>query len=92
MINMKRSEMIIFETRGYSTPTDIEALILNMHNRRMPIVVSKVDVLNAAAMKSHKDVIELLKKDGLDILPLVKINNKITNPQKARQILLNMMN
>ncbi|GEM_PF-3435071 len=89
---MKRTEMIIFETRGYSTPTDIEALILNMHNRGVPIIISKVDVLNAAAMKSHKDVIELLKKDGLDILPLVKINGKIANSQKARQVLLNLMN
>ena len=83
--------MIIFETRGYSTPTDIEALISNMHNRGVPIVVSKVDVLNAAVMKEHKDIIELLKKNSLDVLPLVKINGKITNPQKARQILLNLM-
>ena len=88
---MKRNEMIIFETRGYSTPTDIEALILNMHNRGVPIIISKVDVLNAAAMKEHKDVIELLKKDGLDVLPLVKINGKIANSQKARQLLLNLI-
>ncbi len=88
---MKRNEMIIFETIGYSTPTDIEALILNMHNRGVPVIISKVDVLNAGAMKDHKDVIELLKKDGLDVLPLVKINGKITNPQKARQVLLNLM-
>lgn len=88
---MKRSEMIIFETRGYSTPTDIEALILNMHSRGAPIVISKVDVLNASAMKGHKDVIELLKKAGLDVLPLAKINGKIANSQKARQVLLSLM-
>ena len=88
---MKRNEMVIFETRGYNAPTDLEVIILNMHNRGMPIAFSKVDVLNAAAMKNHKDVIELLKKDGLDVLPLVKMNGKITTSQKARQALLNLV-
>ena len=87
---MKSSEMIIFETRGYSAPTDLEALILNMHKKGAPVLIKKIDVLNAAEMKNHKDIVDLLKKDGLDALPVVKMNGKIITPQKARQALMNL--
>jgi len=91
MAKQNKRPILIFETRGYTTPTDFETLILNMHRRGLPVPIKKVDVLNAAEMKVHKDVVELLKKQGLDVLPVVKINNKLTSTQKAYQAIMQMV-
>lgn len=87
----QNKSIVIFETRGYTTPTDFETLILNMHKRGLPVPIKKVDILNAAEMKIHKDVVELLKKQGLDVLPVVKVNNRLMNTQKAYHAIMQMV-
>ena len=68
----------IFEIRGFSEPdTNMDALILNLNRKRSEVMVKKLDVLNKDMMKSHKDVLKVLKEQSVDILPLVKVDGKL---------------
>lgn len=72
----------VFETRGFSLSTDTNAFLVNMHSRKEGIRIVKVDVLDAKQMSKHKDVVECLKKDGLDALPLVKIDGRLLDEER----------
>jgi hypothetical protein len=79
----------IFETRGFGSelPTDLDALIINLNRKHPQITVKKLDVLNKDMMKSHKDIVKMLKENSLEILPLIKINGKLINPEKAEEMI-----
>lgn len=73
----------IFEIKGYEISTDLDVLILDIYNKNKDRVsIKKIDVTNNDMMKKHKDVVALLKNDGIDILPVIKIDGKITNSEK----------
>ena len=79
----------IFEIRGYGSelPTDLDALIINLNRKRPEVRIKKLDVLNKDMMKSHKDVLKILKEHSVDILTLVKVNGKLVKPQDAEKII-----
>jgi len=79
----------IFETRGFGSElsTDLDALIINLNKKHSDIMVKKLDVLNKDMMKSHKDIVKMLKERSLDILPLIKINGKLVDKEKAEDMI-----
>jgi hypothetical protein len=79
----------IFETRGFGSElsTDLDALIINLNKKHSDIMVKKLDVLNKEMMKSHKDIVKMLKERSLDILPLIKINGKLVDTAKAENMI-----
>ena len=78
----------IFEIRGFSEPnTDLDSLILNLNRKSSEVMVKKLDVLNKDMMKSHKDVVKLLKEQSVDILPLIKVNGKLMSPDQLEDII-----
>ena len=56
-----------------------------MHKKGVGVQISKIDIMDSAKIKPHKDVVALLKKDGLDVLPVVKVDGKLMSAQKANQ-------
>jgi hypothetical protein len=73
----------IFEIKGYEISTDLDVLILDIYTKNKGrVAIKKIDVTNKDMMKKHKDVVELLKNDGIDILPVIKMDGKITNDEK----------
>ncbi|MCX6818680.1 MAG: hypothetical protein NT129_01635 [Candidatus Aenigmarchaeota archaeon] len=79
----------IFETRGFGIElsTDLDALIINLNKKHSDVMVKKLDVLNKEMMKSHKDIVKMLKERSLDILPLIKINGKLVDTEKAENMI-----
>lgn len=76
----------IFEAGGFSLSTDTNALLINMYNKKgADFSITKIDVTDAAAMKNHKDVVKILKKEGIDALPLLKLNGRLLKEDKFLQ-------
>lgn len=78
----------IFETIGYTTPTDFDTLLINLHKKGAGVKINKINIMDSAKIKPHRDVITLLKKDGLDVLPVVKVDGKLMSAQKANQLIM----
>lgn len=73
----------IFEIKGYEISTDLDVLIMDIYKKNKDrVAIKKIDVTNKDMMKKHKDVVDLLKNDGIDILPVIKMDGKITNAEK----------
>ncbi len=81
----------IFEIKGSGEiSTDIDALILNLYRKyRDKISVSKINILDEKSMKKHNDVIEIIKKHDIDVLPIIKLDGKITDQSKLERMLRN---
>jgi len=81
----------IFEIKGSSfsneLSTNLDVLILDLYKRRPDIKIKKIDVLNKDLMKDHKDIIKIISKEGLDVLPLIKFNGKIIKEQELEKLL-----
>jgi isopropylmalate/homocitrate/citramalate synthase len=73
----------IFEIKGYEISTDLDVLILDIYKKHSDsVMIRKIDVTNKDMMKKHKDVVEMLKKDGIDILPVIKADGKVIDSDK----------
>jgi disulfide oxidoreductase YuzD len=79
----------VFEARGFSEPdTSLDATILNLRKKYGDeIMIRKIDVLNKDLMKKHKDVVEIIKKNGLEDLPVIKLNEKIVTRDKVEKLM-----
>jgi glycerol-3-phosphate responsive antiterminator len=79
----------IFEARGFSEPdTDMDATILNLTKRYgNKIIIRKINVLDKDSMKSNKDVINRIKSDGLEVLPIIKLDSKIVTHDKIEKLM-----
>jgi len=71
----------IFEIRGSEVNTEIDMFILDIHKKNPNIIIKKIDVMDKNSMKGHKDVVQILKTDGIDPLPLIKVDKKIVNQE-----------
>jgi disulfide oxidoreductase YuzD len=78
----------IFEAQGYGLPTDIDVLLLNLKKKyAQDLGVRKIDISQKDEIKKHKDVIEALKNEGMDILPVIKLDGKIVEQGKIETLL-----
>ena len=78
----------IFEAEGYTLPTDIDVLLINLKKKyASELGVKKVHISNKEEIKKHKDVVQTLAQNGLDVLPLIKLDGKIVDQQKLEQVL-----
>jgi len=79
----------IFEARGFSEPdTNLDATILNLRKRHgNKIIIRKIDVLDKNSMKRHRDVIKKIKSNGLEDLPIIKLNSKIVKQDKIEKLM-----
>ena len=79
----------IFEAKGFSEPdTNLDATILNIRKKYGDeIIIRKIDVVDKAMMKKHKDVINQIKDEGIENLPIIKLNNKIVTQDKIEKLM-----
>ena len=86
---MKKLVIEIFEIKGGNEiSTELDVLVLDLHKRyNGNILLKKIDVFNKEQIKPHKDIIEIIKKDGIDVLPLIKADGKVVSEEKLRDIL-----
>jgi disulfide oxidoreductase YuzD len=79
----------VFEADGYTLPTDIDVLIINLKRKfAEEFSVRKIMISQKDEVRKHKDVVQLLSKQGLDVLPVVKVDGKIV-PAEKLEFLLN---
>jgi hypothetical protein len=81
----------IFEIKGYEIDTELDMLILDVHKKNDGIQMKKIDVLDKNAIKKHKDIIDILKKGGLESLPIIKVDGKITTKEKFEKLMQRML-
>ncbi len=86
---MKKLLIEIFEIKGSSEiSTELDVLILDLYKRYSgSILLKKIDVFNKDQIKPHKDIIDIIKKDGIDALPLIKADGKVVSEKKLQEIL-----
>lgn len=86
---MKKLSIEIFEIKGSSEiSTDLDLHILDLHRMyNGGITLRKIDVFNKEQIKGHKDVIDIIKKSGLEALPIIKAGGRIVSEQKLQQML-----
>jgi 50S ribosomal subunit-associated GTPase HflX len=72
-------EIYIFEGLAIG---DTDTYIINMKSKHPDAMIRKVDITNKDQMKDHEDVISILREKGLDALPIVKVDGKITEFQR----------
>lgn len=86
---MKKLVIEIFEIKGSSEiSTDLDVLVLDLHKRyNGNISLKKIDVFNKEQIKPHKDIIEIIKKGGIDVLPLIKADGKVVSEEKLQEML-----
>lgn len=77
----------IFEIKGSEISTDLDILILDLNKRRKDIRLRKVDVFNKDQIRPHKDIIGMIKKEGIDILPVIKADGKIVSEETLQHLL-----
>jgi len=79
----------IFEARGFSEPdTNLDATIVNLKKRHgNKITIRKIDVLDKRSMKRHRDVIKKIKSNGLEDLPIIKLDSKIVKQDKIEKLM-----
>lgn len=79
----------IFEVKGGGEiSTDLDVLILDAHRRQGGAVrIRKVDVFNKEQIKPHRDIIDIIKKSGIEALPVIKADGKIVTEQKLQALL-----
>ena len=79
----------VFEAKGFSEPdTNLDATILNLRKKHGDkIVIRKIDVLDKGLMKRHKDVIKKIKSNGLENLPIIKLDSKIVTQDKIERLM-----
>ncbi len=86
---MKKLVIEIFEIKGSSEiSTELDVLVLDLHKRyNGDILLKKIDVFNKEQIKPHKDIIGIIKKDGIDVLPLIKADGKVVSEEKLQEML-----
>jgi len=79
----------IFEARRFSEPdTNLDATVLNLKKRHgNKIIIRKIDVLDKDLMKRHRDVIKKIKSNGLENLPIIKLNSSIVTRDKIEKLM-----
>ena len=78
----------IFEADGYGLDTDLDVLLINLKKKYAnDIGIKKVKILNKDEVKKHKDVIQKLAAEGLDVLPIIKLDGKIVEAGKLESVL-----
>lgn len=78
----------IFEADGYTLPTDIDVLLINLKKKYAAgLGVKKINITNKEEIRKHKDIVQLLAQQGLDALPLIKLDGKIVDHTKLEKML-----
>ena len=72
--------IIIFE--NVFSREELDDYIIKMKQEHPDFDITKIIITDKEKMQEHQDVITLLRRDGLDILPIVKIDGKITKIEK----------
>ncbi|MBI4170397.1 MAG: arsenic metallochaperone ArsD family protein [Candidatus Aenigmarchaeota archaeon] len=78
----------IFEADGYTLPTDIDVLLINLKKKyAADLGIKKINITNKEEIRKHKDIVHLLAQQGLDALPLIKLDGKIVDHAKLEKML-----
>jgi hypothetical protein len=85
---MKRVD--IFEIKGYEINTELDVIILDAHKKNKNLEIRKIDVLDKTVMKKHKDIVDILKKNGIESLPIVKVDGKVTGLERFENLMHKM--
>lgn len=81
-------QLEIFEAEGYTLPTDIDVLLINLKKKyAADLGVKKVDIMDKDSIKKHKDVVKALAEQGLDVLPVIKLDGKIVDQARLEALL-----
>lgn len=88
---MSAPKIEIFEIKGSEESelsTSIEMLMIDVHKKTDGgIMFRKINVLNKDSMKGQSDISKMLRDEGMEILPLVKLNGKVISVDKLEQFL-----
>ncbi len=78
----------IFEAEGYTLPTDIDVLLINMKKKHAEdLGIKKIKISDKQEIKKHKDVVQVLAQQGLDALPVIKMDGKIVEHENLENLL-----
>ena len=81
-------QLEIFEAEGYSLPTDLDVLLINLKKKYASgLGIRKINIVQKDEIRKHKDVVEALKKKGLDVLPVIKLDGKLVDQSKLETLL-----
>lgn len=81
-------QLEIFEADGYTLPTDMDVLLINLKKKyAAELGVRKIHISNKGEVRKHKDVIKLLAENGLDSLPVIKLDGKIVDHGNLEKLL-----
>ena len=73
----------IFEVRS---DEETDALILKLHKKFPGLQIRKTSVLDAEKMKDEQQIKEIMKQ-GIDSLPLFRVDGKIVAKQQLEELL-----
>jgi disulfide oxidoreductase YuzD len=78
----------IFEADGYGLDTDLDVLLLNLKRKySSDLAIRRVKISDKVEIKKHKDVVQKIAQEGLDVLPVIKLDGKIVNSMKLQDTL-----
>ena len=78
----------IFEAQGYNLPTDLDVLLINLKKKYAGYIgIKKINIANKDEIKKHKDVVQALTQEGLDVLPMIKLDGKMVGQDKHESLL-----
>ena len=74
----------IFEARGLTNTDELDGLLIELHKKyREDIAIIKVNVLNHRV----EEVIRIVKERGMDSLPIIRIDGKISSITALKELL-----
>jgi hypothetical protein len=67
-------------------------LILDAYKKNSGrLQIKKIDVVDKTAMKKHKDIVGILKNNGIESLPIIKVDGRIVKKDKLEKMLMGLM-
>lgn len=68
----------VFEVRGLASE-EIDKLIIKLHKKFPDTSIRKINVLDEEKMKTEAEIKELIRINGLEILPIFRLEGKIVS-------------
>jgi len=75
----------VFEIRGSAEP-EVDELIIKLHKKFPDATIRKVNVLDKEKMKGEAEIKEMIRINGLEILPLFRLDGKIVSKDFLGQL------
>lgn len=78
----------IFELKGRTDTEKLDFMIVDIYRKYRGLMsIKKINVLDKEKMKEHDDVVEIIKRKGIDALPIIKIDGKFSSLSGLEKLL-----